>query len=324
MLLYLQPLQAGPAIADARRLLAQQPAEVVRLYQSVQAELRVSPAWLARDWHILATRAYLQLRQWPQARTALLQADASITYGLSVAELALLAGTLTYQQQLPRNAWFWFRCADSFDASPHTRARILLNLGVMASRQQQQDLARRYYQQGMQLAESHQFDDLLPMYYNNFGLWYWRNQMLPAAEQMLRQALYQHSRVSGAEAQARSMLNLLLVLVSGRQWDKFNRYLPEAQTLVKRQQNPDYPVLLSLLKYLQQRSGDPQEPAVGWVADSDFTQAAAQLKSAALRESVASLLGQFAVSWQPEVVAEQTEVLLQLPNTSLQCQHIEF
>jgi len=326
---------AEPAIQDARQLLAQQPFEVTRIYQLVKPELRLSPAWLQRDWHLLATRAYLQLRNWPKATETLLAADASLTYGLSVAELALLAGTLSYQQQRPRNAWFWFRCAATFDTSPHTRARILLNLGVMASRQQQQKQAHDYYQQGMQLAEAHQFTDLLPMYYNNFGLWFWRNKMLGPAEQMLRQALYQHSRVSGPEAQARAMLNLLVVLVSSRQWDRFIRYQSESEALVKRQENPDYRLLLQLLKGLHQlelsvvnNTSSPEKqsllPAETEVQSTDLIQLASQLKSGALRQSVSMLLSQFAVDWQPAEPAEQTEQFLALPNTQLQCQNISY
>lgn len=270
-------------------------------------------------WHLLATRAYLQQRNWPAAKQALLAADASLVAGLSGAEVALLAGTLSYHQQEANNAWFWYRCADTFSSPPETRARILLNLGVMASRQQQLDLARAYYQQGLQLAQAHQFNQLLPMYYNNLGLWYWRNGLLPAAEQMLRQALYQHSRNSAPEAQARAMVNLLLVLASDRQWDKFNRYSREANALVRRQANPDYPLSLTLFNQLQQFSlhDSPILPA-------EIIAVASQLNSAALRQSVATLLQQFQINWQPAEPASAVETELLLPNTRQQCVQVDY
>lgn len=312
-------LAAEPAIGDARVLLAQQPSEVIRLYQLVTPELELSPAWLQRDWHLLATRAHLQLRNWPAAKQALLAADSSLVVGLSGAEVALLGGTLSYHQQETNNAWFWFRCADSFSTPPETRARILLNLGVMASRQQRLDVARNYYQQGLQLAEVHQFSHLLPMFYNNLGLWYWRNGLLPAAEQMLKQALYQHSRNSGPEAQARTMVNLLLVLASDRQWDKFNRYLPEANALVRRQLNADYALSLTLFNQLQQFSLHE-----GQILPAEIIALASQFKSVALRQSVATLLQQFQISWQPATPATLTETALELPNTRQQCALVDF
>lgn len=105
-------LLAEPVIRDARQLLAQQPAEVVRIYQQVLPGLHSSPAWLQRDWYLLATRAYLQLRNWSAAEQALQLADASLVTGLSAAEIALLGGTLSYHRQQSADAWFWYRCAD--------------------------------------------------------------------------------------------------------------------------------------------------------------------------------------------------------------------
>lgn len=316
--LFAAKLAAEPAIRDARLLLVQQPAEVERLYLLVRPGLELSPAWLQRDWHLLATRAYLQQRNWPAAQQSLLAADSSLVTGLSGAEVALLAGTLSYHLQHSQNAWFWFRCADSFSSPPETRARILLNLGVMASRQQQFDLARDYYQRGLQLAQTHQFSQLLPMYYNNLGLWYWRHGLLPAAEQMLRQALYLHSRNSGPEAQARTMVNLLLVLTSDRQWDKFNRYLREANGLVRRQGNPDYPLSLSIFSQLQQWSQHDSQ-----VLPAEIIALAGRLNSGALRQSVAMLLQQFQLNWQPVEAATAEEPALLLPNSRQQCPQVE-
>lgn len=308
---------ANPSISQARDLLVKHPAEVVRLYHSAQPELTSAPAWLQRDWHLLAARAFLQLRQWPQAHAALLAADQNLLHGVNAAETAMLAGAIAYQQQQLNQAWYWFRCAEVFDSPPETSARLMLNLGVIAARHQQDALAKKYYQQGLTIVESYKLEMLLPMYYNNLGLWYWRQDDYANAEQLFRKALYQHSRHSGTEAQARVMLNLLVVQASTKQWDKFNRYYREAAQLIKKQPNADFDIVLRLLQALQDFASQTNDQA-----REQIIALAQQIKGISLQQSTQLLLARYHIRWQPSTDTSSSEPLLNLTNTRAQCPNV--
>lgn len=316
-LLWASFVDANPSISQARDLLVKHPAEVVRLYYSAQPELTSAPAWLQRDWHLLATRAFLQLRQWPQAHAALVAADQHLLQGMNAVEIAMLAGAIAYQQQQLNQAWYWFRCAEVFDAPPETSARLILNLGVIAARHQQDALAKKYYQQGLAMVESYKLELLLPMYYNNLGLWYWRQGEFANAEQLFRKALYQHSRHSGTEAQARVMLNLLFVQASAKHWDKFNRYYREAAQLIKKQPNPDFDTVLSLLLALQDVSSQTNDQS-----REQVIALAQQIKGISLQQSTQLLLARHHIRWQASTETSSSEPLLNLTNTRAQCPNV--
>lgn len=319
VLLAVAQAQANPTISQARQLLAKQPDEVIRLYNQAAAELTSAPAWLQRDWHVLATSAFVQQRQWPQASKALVAADHSLMIGMSAAEIALLAGTVAYQQQQLHSAWYWFRCANVFNNPPETAARLTLNLGVMASRHHQEQQALAYYQQGLALTEAHNFERLFPLYYNNLGVWHWRHGELVSAERFFRKALYSHSRQSGIEAQARAMLNLLFVQASAKQWDKFDRYLRETAVLIKKQPNADYPIVLTVLQTLRDYNTQTNDDA-----PAQLQALAASIKGASLQQSVQLLLAQHHIVWQPTTSAFLPEPLLPLPNTRAQCATVPY
>lgn len=312
-------VRANPTISQARQLMDSQPAEAIRLYQEAVPELTSAPVWLQRDWHLVATSAYLKLRQWSEATHALQAADRSLLAGKSAAEVALLAGALSYQQQRLRSAWYWFRCAETFDAPPETSARLILNLGVIAARHGQDDVAKQYYVQGLALAKSHNFQRLLPLYYNNLGAWYWRHEQWDNAEQQLKKALYSQSRPFKTESQARVMLNLLLVQVSAKRLDKFARYVQEATNLINQQPNPDYPIFLRLLRTLYEHAHNPNDHLA-----SQLTELAQQLKGIALQQSTQRLLAQYGITWQAPADVNNHDVLVDLPNTQAQCKAIAF
>lgn len=310
-------VDANPTISQARELLAKHPADVVRLYHSAQPELTSAPAWLQRDWHLVAARAFLQLRQWPQAHAALVAADQNLLHGMSAVEVAMLAGAIAYQQHQLHQAWYWFRCAEVFDSPPETSARLILNLGVLAARHQQDALAKKYYQQGLTMAESYNLELLLPIYYNNLGVWHWRQGEFSNAEKLFRKALYQHSRHSGTEAQARVMLNLLFVQASAKQWDKFNRYYRETAELIKKQSNPDYMLMLTLLQALRDFASQTNDDA-----PASIIALAEQIQGISLQQSTQLLLAQHHIHWQANTENHTAEPLLNLPNTRAQCSKV--
>ncbi len=311
-------VQSAPLYQDARATLETQPALTWSRFQQIKPELSLLPAWLQRDWYLLAAQAQLRLKNWTLVAELLQQADLSLTTGLSAAEIALTAGTLSYQRQRYADAWFWFQCTDSFDNPPETASKIALNLGVLAGLQQDPAKSRQYYLHGLQLAESHQFLHLTPMFYNNLGLLSWRQGEMAQAEHYLRLAIYGHSRNSGAESQARSILNLLVVLVAQKKWPQFSRYLAKAESLVSQQQNPDYPVLLLMLRNLSELASEPARAQV-------VLQQAAQIRSQSLRISVSLLLSGFDIHWQAGLLSPPADgVELELVQTAARCPQISL
>lgn len=237
----------------SQALLANQPALVSEHYEQLLTQLVQAPAWYQRDWHLLAARAYAAQRQWPAAWHSLALADQLVPQGIVVAEIAMTAGYVAYQQQYRTAARHWFLCAEKFANPPLTRAKLLLNLGVVESFSGDYAAAMTFYQQGLALAEQHEFVTLLPMFNNNMGTLYWRLGQYEPAIAALRQATFRYARLQQLHAQSRAGINLLNVLVTIEDWGRYQRFYPNIARQVEAAAASQYLLFLQILEEIRLR-----------------------------------------------------------------------
>jgi tetratricopeptide (TPR) repeat protein len=300
----------------SQTLLANQPATVSQNYQQLSAQLGQTPAWYQRDWHLLAARAYAAQQQWPAAWHSLALADQLVPQGIVAADIAMTAGYLAYQQQHRTAARHWFLCADKFANPPLTRAKLLLNLGAVESFRGDYAAAMAFYQQGLALAEQHEFVTLLPMFNNNMGNLHWRLGQHEPAIAALRQATFRYAHLQQLQSQSRAGINLLNVLVTIEDWVRYQRFYPSIAQQVQKAGTSEYRLFLQILEVIRQRlTGQGSS-----MTNAQLQALLAQLKVLNVQQMAQQLVHKIGLNWQappPAPVAEQFSS--QLPHTERLC-----
>lgn len=300
----------------SQTLLANQPATVSQHYQQLSAQLGQTPAWYQRDWHLLAARAYAAQRLWSEAWHSLALADQLVPQGIVAAEIAMTAGYVAYQQQYRTAARHWFLCADQFANPPLTRAKLLLNLGAVESFRGDYAAALAFYQQGLALAEQHEFVTLLPMFNNNMGNLFWRQGQYEQAIAALRQATFRYARLQQLHSQSRAGINLLNVLVTIEDWGRYQRFYPSIMQHVQKAGSSEYGLFLQVLEVIRQRlTGQGSS-----MTDAQLQTILAQLTVLNVQQMAQQLLPKIGLHWQappPALAAEQFS--RQLPQTERLC-----
>lgn len=301
----------------SKALIVQNPKQVVENYQQISAQLPQAPAWYQRDWYLLAARAYAATALYPEARQALVMADALVPQGITAGDIAMTAGYVTYLQQYRHSARAWFICADKFSHPPESRAKLLLNLGIVEVFAGDFKSALTHYQQGLELAEQHHFDMLIAMYQNNLGTLYWRLGQYEPAIQALRQASFGYARLNNKISQSRAGINLLNVLVTIEDWDRYQRFYPSIAAAVKDAEHQEFTTMLVILEAVRQRFSGKNIV----LSDSALTAQIASLQSVNLQQMAQLLSEKIKLGWRaPAVPVEPPDAQLTLPNTELLCQ----
>jgi len=297
-------------------MLAQNPAQVISNFEQSKTALPQAPPWYQRDWYLLAARAYTAQQKFTQAREAVAMADALVPNGIDAAEIALTAGFVTYHQQFRQSARFWFNCADKFQNSPESRAKLLLNLGVVETFAGDYDLAMSHYLHGLALAEQYKFASLIPMYLNSIGNLHWRLEQYEPAITALRQATFQYAKLNNKVSQSRSGVNLLNVLVTMEDWERYLRLYPGIEQAVQEAKHTEFRVMLNLFEVVRQRrTGQPVNlPDVALKAELS------ELRNVNLQRMAQLLADKIQLDWQaPNVPVEPPELQLRLPHTETLC-----
>lgn len=301
---------------QSKQLLVQSPGRVIEHFQQISTQLPQAPAWYQRDWYLLAARAYAATNLFEQARRLLLQADALVPLGLTASDIALSAGYVTYLQQYRHSARDWFLCADTFSHPPESRAKLLLNLGTVESFGGNFKSALQYYQQGLALAEQHQFEPLIAMYQNNLGNLYWRLGQYEAAIMALRQALFRYAGLKNINSQSKAGINLLNVLTTIEDWARYQRFYPSIASAVKHAEHTEFATMLLILEAVRQRLS----ASTITLSDAALKAQMASLKSVNLQYMAQLLANKIKLNWQaPAVPVEPVDVKLTLPHTELLC-----
>lgn len=300
----------------SKTLIVQSPQQVAENYQQISNQLPQAPAWYQRDWYLLAARAYAATGLFEEARQLLALADALVPQGLTAGDIAMTAGYVTYLQQYRHSARSWFLCADKFSHPPESRAKLLLNLGIVEVFAGDFKSALTHYQQGLALAEQHHFDMLIAMYQNNMGTLYWRLGQYEPAIQALRQASFGYARLNNKVSQSRAGINLLNVLATIEDWERYQRFYPSIAAAVKASDHQEFATMLQILEAVRQRfSGKNSE-----VSDSALKAHMASLTTVNLQQMAQLLAGKIKLNWQaPPVPVEPADIVLTLPNTELLC-----
>ncbi len=301
----------------SKTLIVQSPQQVAESYQQISNQLPQAPAWYQRDWYLLAARAYAATSQFDQARQLLVLADALVPQGLTAGDIAMTAGYVTYLQQYRHSARSWFLCADKFSHPPESRAKLLLNLGIVEVFAGDFKSALTHYQQGLELAEQHHFDMLIAMYQNNMGTLYWRMGQYEPAIQALRQASFGYARLNNKISQSRAGINLLNVLGTIEDWERYQRFYPSIAVAVKASDHQEFATMLLILEAVRQRfSGKNSE-----LSDSALKALMASLTTVNLQQMAQLLAEKIKLNWQaPPVPVEPADITLTLPNTEQLCQ----
>lgn len=297
--------------------LSNQPGIVSHRYQQLLGRLSQTPAWYQRDWHLLAARAYTAQKQWDQAWRSLQLADELVPQGILAAEIALTAGFVAYQQQYRQLARHWFLCADRFDNPPLTRAKLLLNLGTVEAFRGDFTAAARFYQQGFELAEQHEFQQLLPMFQNNMGTLYWRTEQYEAAVSALRQATFGYARLQQSVSQSRAGINLLNVLVTIEDWARYERFFLNISRVVQQTSHTEFKIFLQIMEVVRHRLTGQGSA----MTDQALLTLVGKLQNLNLQHMSQRLLVKIGVTWEPPaVIAEPEPAAIALVNTELRCQ----
>lgn len=301
----------------SKTLIVQSPQQVAESYQQISNQLPQAPAWYQRDWYLLAARAYAATSQFDQARQLLVLADALVPQGLTAGDIAMTAGYVTYLQQYRHSARSWFLCADKFSHPPESRAKLLLNLGIVEVFAGDFKSALTHYQQGLELAEQHHFDMLIAMYQNNMGTLYWRLGQYEPAIQALRQASFGYARLNNKISQSRAGINLLNVLATIEDWERYQRFYPSIAVAVKASDHQEFATMLQILEAVRQRfSGKNSE-----LSDSALKAHMASLITVNLQQMAQLLAEKIKLDWRaPPVPVEPADITLTLPNTEQLCQ----
>lgn len=301
----------------SKALIVQSPQQVAENYQQISNQLPQAPAWYQRDWYLLAARAYAATGLFEQARQLLVLADALVPQGLTAGDIAMTAGYVTYLQQYRHSARSWFLCADKFSHPPESRAKLLLNLGIVEVFAGDFKSALSHYQQGLALAEQHHFDMLIAMYQNNLGTLYWRLGQYEPAILALRQASFKYARLKNINSQSRAGVNLLNVLATIEDWERYQRFYPSIAAAVEAADHQEFATMLSILEAVRQRfSGTNSE-----LSDSALKAQMTSLTTVNLQQMAQLLADKIKLNWRaPPVPLEPADVTLTLPNTELLCQ----
>ncbi|OBP13728.1 hypothetical protein A5320_17570 [Rheinheimera sp. SA_1] len=315
-LLYAAPPPTAELYQRSAAMLAQNPAQVISNFEQSNSALPQAPPWYQRDWYLLAARAYTARNLFPQARDSLSRADALVPTGIAAGEIALTAGFVTYQQQFRQGARFWFNCADKFPNPPESRAKLLLNLGIVEAFAGDYQSAMTHYQHGLALAEQHKFTTLIPMYLNSIGNLHWRLAQYEPAITALRQATFQYARLNNKVSQSRAGVNLLNVLVTMDDWERYQRLYPGIEQAVVESNNNEFRLMLNIFEAVRQRA--VREPLS--LSDAELIKLMSELKNINLQGTTQLLAHKIKLGWQaPKVPVEPPEQQLRLPNTEALC-----
>lgn len=297
-------------------MLAQNPAQVILNFEQSKSSLPQAPAWYQRDWYLLAARAYTARNLFPQARDTVSKADALVPTGIAAGEIALTAGYVAYYQQYRQVARFWFNCADKFPNPPESRAKLLLNLGVVETFAGDYDNAMRHYQTGLALAEQQKFTALIPMYMNSIGNLHWRLGQYEPAITALRQATFQYAKLKNTVSQSRAGVNLLNVLVTMEDWERYQRLYPGIDQAVTAAKHTEFRLMLNIFEVVRQRrTGQPVN-----LSDTELKTQLAELKNINLQGMAQLLTDKIQLGWQaPTAPVEPPEQQLRLPHTEALC-----
>jgi len=297
-------------------MLAQNPTQVIAYYEQSLPLLPQAPAWYQRDWYLLAARAYTANLFFTQARNSLKRADALVPTGIAAGDIALTAGFVTYHQQFRQGARFWFTCADTFQNPPETRAKLLLNLGVVEAFAGDYDNAMRHYQAGLALAEQQQFDTLVPMYLNSLGNLHWRMGQYESAITALRQATFQYAKLKNIVSQSRAGVNLLNVLVTMEDWERYQRLFPVIDQAVTEAKHREFRLMLNLFEGVRQRRTQQTLS----LSDAELKTQLTELHNVNLHAMAQLLADKIKLGWQaPKLPVEPPEQQLRLPHTEALC-----
>jgi len=311
---------AEPSTAElyqrSAAMLAQNPAQVIVHFEQSLSSLPQAPAWYQRDWYLLVARAYTTQNLFLQARDSLIKADALVPTGIDAGEIALTAGYVAYYQQYRQVARFWFNCADKFPNPPESRAKLLLNLGVVETFAGDYDNAMRHYQTGLALAEQQKFTTLIPMYLNSIGNLYWRLGQYESAIAALRQATFQYAKLKNKVSQSRAGVNLLNVLVTMEDWERYQRLYPGIEQAVTEAEHAEFRLMLNFFEGVRQRrTGQPVS-----LSDAELKAQLAELKNINLQVTAQLLADKIQLGWQaPKAPVEPPEQQLRLPHTEALC-----
>lgn len=297
-------------------LLAENPAQVIVNFEQTRKVLQQAPAWYQQDWYLLAARAYTARGLYPQARDSLIRADDLVPTGLPAGNIALTAGFVTYHQQYRQSARFWFNCAEKLPNPPESRAKLLLNLGIVEAFSNEYQSAMAHYQNGLALSEQHQFSTLIPMYLNNMGNLYWRLAQYEPAITALRQANFRYAALNNKVSQSRSGINLLNVLVTMEDWARYQRFYPGIVQVVAEVGNQEYELMLSIFEAVRQRTTQQKVT----LSDTALKQQMSALRNINLQEMAQLLAAKIQLDWRaPKAPMEPAEQQLRLPNTQALC-----
>lgn len=297
-------------------MLAQNPAQVILNFEQSKSSLSQAPAWYQRDWYLLAARAYTSRNLYLQARDSLSHADALVPTGIAAGEIALTAGYVAYYQQYRQVARFWFNCADKFPNPPESRAKLLLNLGVVETFAGDYDSAMQHYQTGLALAEQQKFAALIPMYMNSIGNLHWRLGQYEPAITALRQATFQYAKLKNKVSQSRAGVNLLNVLVTMEDWERYQRLYPGIDQAVIEAQHVEFRLMLHIFEAVHQRL--TRQPTN--LTDDELIAQMTDLKNVNLQGMAQLLSDKIQLGWQaPKVPVEPPEQQLRLPHTEALC-----
>ncbi len=298
-------------------ILAKNPAQVIVYFEQTSNALQQAPAWYQQDWYLLAARAYTARGLYPQARDSLLRADALVPSGLAAGDIALTAGFVTYHQQYRQSASFWFHCADKLPNPPESRAKLLLNLGIVEVIAGEYQTAMTHYQHGLALAEQHQFTTLIPMYLNNIGNLHWRLAQYEPAVAALRQASFRYAALNNKVSQARSGVNLLNVLATMDDWQRYQRFYAGIEQAVAEAKHQEFVLMLSIFEAVRQRATQQSTT----LSDDKLRQQMSLLRNINLQDMAQLLAAKVKLDWQaPKPPVEPVEQQLRLPHTEALCQ----
>lgn len=297
-------------------MLAQNPAQVIVHFEQSKSLLSQTPPWYQRDWYLLAARAYTARNLFPLARDSLSRADALVPTGINAGEIALTAGFVTYHQQYRQGARFWFNCADRFPNPPESRAKLLLNLGVVEAFAGDYDNAMRHYQTGLALAEQQKFTTLIPMYLNSIGNLHWRLAQYEPAITSLRQATFQYAKLKNTMSQSRSGVNLLNVLVTMEDWERYQRLYPGIDQAVTAAKHAEFRLMLNIFEAVRQRR--TAQPIS--LSDAELITQMTAIQNVNLQGMAQLLTDKIKLDWQaPKAPVEPPEQQLRLPHTEALC-----
>ena len=118
-------------------------------------------------------------------------------------------------------------------------------------------------------------------------------------------------------SQSRAGINLLNVLVTIEDWERYQRFYPSIAAAVKDAEHQEFTTMLVILEAVRQRVSGKNIV----LSDSALTAQMASLQSVNLQQMAQLLSDNIKLGWRaPAVPVEPPDAQLTLPNTELLCQ----